>query len=264
MNVLQQKNITEEIYDFIVPLKYKNNYIALLGTAGLQSQLYPSDLDLFCIITTKETPRTLNDNIRNILYKVSLCPNMYFIEAKNQYTNGDKNKYFHVDDYKFDKSISELDFIKLDFVIYINYNFLELSIIYSFKLIDDMPILSKQLKDDITTYKNDGMYYKALKRLFAIYKLQQENNIDNSSILVLLSRFFNSNVGMIYKRNSQLKAIKLLMEHYDDISVLKKIKIALDDMKLYSDIDIDKVIKNNDKLINDAAFEFINNENIKI
>ena len=185
---------------------------------------------------------------------------MYFIEAKNQYKNGDKTKYIHIDDYKFDKSIPELDFIKLDFVIYINYNFMELSIIYSFNLINDMTIFTKQLKDDMTTLKNDGMYYKALKRLFGIYKLRSNSN----NMLVLLSKFFNSPIGMIYKINSQLKAIKLLMEHYDDISVLKKIKIALDDMKLNSDINIVKVIEDNDKLINNTAEQFIKDNMIKL
>ena len=54
------------------------------------------------------------------------------------------------------------------------------------------------------------------------------------------------------------------MEHYDDISVLKKIKIALDDMKLNSDINIVKVIEDNDKLINNTAEQFIKDNMIKL
>ena len=93
MNILQKRIITTDIYDYIFPLKYKKNYISLLGTAGLQSQLYPSDLDLFCLIQSRENHKSVNYNIRKILYNTTLNDNMYFIESKNQFKNifGDSN-----------------------------------------------------------------------------------------------------------------------------------------------------------------------------
>jgi hypothetical protein len=260
MNVLQKRTITTEIYDYILPLKYKNNYISLLGTGGLQSQLYPSDLDLFCLIESKENLRSVNYNIRKVLYNTSLNSNMYFIEAKNQYKNGEKDKYNKLQDYKLTRPLNDLDYIKLDFVIYIDYNFMELSVIYSFNLVEDMEYFIKQLKDDKKELYDKGMYYKALKRLFALYKLTNTN----VNMLVELSKFFNSGVGLIYRMNSRLKAIKLILEHYDNFDVMKKVKVSLLDNGLKDNVDIDKLIKDNDMIINEAGKQYIENNNINI
>lgn len=260
MNILQKRAITNEIYDYILPLKYKKNYISLLGTGGLQSQLYPSDLDLFSLIQSRENHKSLNYNIRKILYNTSLNPNMYFIEAKNQYKDGEKEKYFKIGDYKLTRPIDELDYIKLDFVIYIDYNFMELSIIYSFNLVEDMEYFIKQLLEDKKELYDNGMYYKALKRLFALYKLKNTN----INKLVELSKLFNSDIGLLYRLNSRLKAIKLVLEHYDSLDVLKKVKVSLFDNKLPDNVDIDKVIKDNDIIINEAGKQFIDDNDIDI
>jgi len=260
MNVLQKREITEEIYDYILPLKYKNNYISLLGTAGLQSQLYPSDLDLFCLIQTKENNKSVNYNIKKVIYNTSSNPNMYFIEAKNQYKNGEKDKYFNRGEYKLDKSLKDVDYIKLDFVIYYDYNFMELSIIYSFNLIEDMTFFITELKEDKKELYDNGMFYKALKRLLALYKLKN-TNLDT---IVELTKFFNSKIGILYRMNSRLKAIKLILEHYDDIDVLKKVKVSLFDMGLQDNVNIDKLIEDNDKIINEAGKQYIEQNNIDI
>lgn len=261
MNILQKRIITTDIYNYILPLKYKKNYISLLGTAGLQSQLYPSDLDLFCLIQSRENHKSVNYNIRKILYNTTLNDNMYFIESKNQFKNGEKEKFYKINDYKLSRPIPELDYIKLDFVIFYDYNFMELSIIYSFNLVNDMVYFIEELKADKKELYDNGMYYKALKRLFALYKLKNTN----IEILVDLTKFFNSDIGLLYQQNSRLKAIKLMLEHYkDNFEVMKKVKISLRDMKLKDDVNIDDVIKENDKIINEVAQQYIKDYDIDI
>ena len=261
MNILQKRIITTDIYDYILPLKYKKNYISLLGTGGLQSQLYPSDLDLFCLIQSKENNKSVNYNIRKILYNTTFNDNMYFIEAKNQFKNGEKEKFYKINDYKLSRPIPELDYIKLDFVIFYDYNFMELSIIYSFNLVDDMVYFIEELKADKKELYDNGMYYKALKRLFALYKLKNTNTEE----LVNLTKFFNSDVGLLYRTSSRLKAIKLILENYkDDFEVMKKVKISLRDMGYNDNIDIDDIIKENDKVINMRGKQYINDNDIDI
>jgi hypothetical protein len=123
-----------------------------------------------------------------------------------------------------------------------------------------MEYFIKQLKDDKKELYDKGMYYKALKRLFALYKLTNTN----VNMLVELSKFFNSGVGLIYRMNSRLKAIKLILEHYDNFDVMKKVKVSLLDNGLKDNVDIDKLIKDNDMIINEAGKQYIENNNINI
>jgi len=87
----------------------------------------------------------------------------------------------------------------------------------------------------------------------------------NIEILVDLTKFFNSDIGLLYQQNSRLKAIKLMLEHYkDNFEVMKKVKISLRDMKLKDDVNIDDVIKENDKIINEVAQQYIKDYDIDI
>ena len=65
----------------------------------------------------------------------------------------------------------KLDMIKLDYVIYINYKLIELSIIYNLKHTnDENDDIVKRLKQDIKDYKKEGNYYKSLKRIQYVVK----------------------------------------------------------------------------------------------
>jgi hypothetical protein len=127
----------------------------------------------------------------------------------------------------------------MDFIVRINNIFKELSIIYNLntetppsKVIQD---LNTEIKDNI----KDKNYYKALKRLFSLYKAEGQNKKQ-----LPLSAFFNSEVGRAYETVSNLKAIKLLLQHHQGEEVEKKIRINLKDLHIAPSIRmIDTYIK---------------------
>ena len=130
-------------------------------------------------------------------------------------------------------------YIKMDFIVRINNIFKELSIIYNLntetppsKVIQD---LNTEIKDNI----KDKNYYKALKRLFSLYKAEGQTKKQ-----LPLSVFFNSEVGRAYETVSNLKAINLLLHHHQGKEVKKKIRINLKDLHMAPSIRmIDPYIK---------------------
>ena len=58
--------------------------------------------------------------------------------------------------------------------------------------------------------------------MYSIYKLQ-----DKKEKLVRLSALFNSKTGFKYSLSSNLKAIELLLEHYNDLAIQNLVKANL-------------------------------------
>jgi hypothetical protein len=257
MNIVEKRYISPELYNFVKHLRYDNYKIDLFGSGGLKSQLYYSDFDLFTSIKKREKDRVIYDKIMKILEHTIFLDNMYFIELKVQNLKGDKMKFNLIEEINYDdfiKYMKGLELIKLDYVIYMDYKFTELSIIYSFQSVKNDNYF-KDLEDDIKELISEHNYYKALKRLFSMFKSKYING--DSSLgekLVRLTKFFNSEVGKLYQDNSNLKAMKLLLEHYDDETTIKKVLINLKDLKLPADINkINSLIRKHDKEINSKA-----------
>jgi flagellar hook-basal body complex protein FliE len=252
------KPISKDIMGFVKLLKFKSdkNKIVLLGTGSLGSQLYFSDYDMFCKVLTKQSPLNTYKYFMQILTKTNHDPNMYFIEFKVQAKNGDKQKFYKVQDInkgaflKVFGNGKHVDYCKIDYVVKIGNVMIELSIIYSF---DPDPLnktnLIKSLHEDMAELRKKGNYYKALKRQFAIHKLQGKRA--DKLAMVKISQLFNSEVGHLYKHNSNVKALKLLLENYNDKYTLDQVKVNLKDLNLPADVNvIDKVIKAYDTIIN--------------
>jgi hypothetical protein len=116
-----------------------------------------------------------------------------------------------------------VDLLKIDIIVRIEYEFTQVSCIYSFS---KTPITTEayinELEKEITDFKKEGLYYKALKRKFSIYKIEK-----NFPKLVLLTRYFNSGDGLIYQKISNIDAVIQLKEYYDDPETLKRIEINM-------------------------------------
>ena len=101
--------------------------------------------------------------------------------------------------------------------------FTQVSCIYSFS---KTPISKEQyinqLEEEIKDFKREGLYYKALKRKFSIYKIEQDY-----PKLVFLTRYFNSDDGLIYQKISNIDAVLQLKEYYNDPETLKRIVINM-------------------------------------
>jgi hypothetical protein len=112
--------------------------------------------------------------------------------------------------------------------------------------------VEKKLKEDITLYKKEGDYYKALKREFSMLNMSRSNN----DRLILLSKFFNSHFGGLYVIYSNLKAIKLMKDNYDDVRSKKMVKLNLKQLGVKED-KIDVVCRELKKLFNDEAKKYL-------
>jgi hypothetical protein len=264
MDISTKRQIPQDIYNFIKILKFNNEKINLMGTAGLASQRYYSDYDLFVQITGRISVSKVYDKLMDILRKSQLINDMYFIELKIQRKDGSKTKFRKIQDITkgaFRKAFINVDFIKLDFVVRVKNIFTELSIIYSFNKLQNEDEYIKSLVKDANELKKKGSYYKLLKRIFSIYnskyvssKLKEENK----DKYIMLSDFFNSEYGKLYQDTASLKAIKLLLENYDDKMTLDKVLINLKDLKVKPSIkDIDKYIGKNEKKYNKIALKML-------
>ena len=75
--------------------------------------------------------------------------------------------------------------------------------------------------------------------------------------LLELSKFFNSKFGELYTIYSNLGAIKLMIENYDDARSKKMVKLNLQNIGVKEE-DIDKVMKELEKLFNIEAERYLN------
>lgn len=234
MNITDRRNLPTELYPFIKLLQYpqKDSRIKILGSAGFASQRFYSDYDLFTKVRKNPKCYKTYIHINEIIEKTSLNPNMYFIEFKLETTKGLKYKVYPneaIDFNKFCEFYKDIEFIKLDYIIRIENRFLELSIIYSFNPSKTNYIDS--IKNDIKTLTKEKKYFKVLKRIFSLLT-KQKKSIDRDNKLIILSKFFNSPIGLQYQNVSNLKALKILLENYNDVDTIKKVELNLKDLRL--------------------------------
>jgi hypothetical protein len=118
--------------------------------------------------------------------------------------SGSRREYF-IDALQ-DKAI-----IKLDIVYYIYDQFIEFSNIFEIYYGNKtyMPSINilESLKDDMNDLIREGNYFKYLKRLFVLEKINKNEQMVNNLIDV-----FNSNLGLVYKIASQLKTMTEIID----------------------------------------------------
>ncbi len=258
-----KKGIDEEIRKFVDVLKLDNSPVVQLGTSSFKTQQFFSDYDLLSPISNRKlSPEKICAELKRILKSINEMDDIWFVELKIQNKDGSKEKFYPqdispLDCDKVDKAIKDIDYIKIDAVIFIRgtSKLTELSIIYAFQDVPADEILIKQIGEDYKHYKSVGNIYKSLKRLFSVYRL--EGDKDN---MVKLSSLFNSEAGKLYSLSSNLKAVKLILEN--DVSgknLAEKVRVNLQDISntigkpLRTEKEIDRAIKTLDADINKRA-----------
>lgn len=228
MDVLEPKQkgeLKDEVKFLLKILKFGSKSVELKGSSSLKSQRYFSDYDFFVSIK-KPKAEVAYKNLFSILKHIWGDDRLYFIELKLQTKDGKKVRYYPEDKPEF--TVDELaevwgdiDFVKIDLVAYFDYRFIDVSVIYSFT--DKKPTNEEYingLRADIKELKKEGRYYKVLKRLFNIYKVE-----GNKDKLLMLSKFFNGDAGLFYSKISNNEAINTVKEHYLDDTTAKRIDI---------------------------------------
>ena len=239
MDVLHEKRkLNSRIHDIVKKLKFKNSKMNLAGSASLQSQRYFSDYDFNSVVKIKYKSSTIYDEFMRILSNEEL----YFIEFKIEYLDGTKQKIFDLSKLK-KNMFKNINFVKIDYVLWFDYHFKELSIVYIFS---EIKYGVDNVKKDYDELTQDGNNYKALKRLFSIYKIT-----NNKKEAVKLTKFFNSSFGKLYEVNSNLKTL-LMMPNEDT-----RKEINLKFLKLSPDLNLEKEIEKNDITLNNQAKKYL-------
>jgi len=232
MDILETKgnfDLKDEIKNIMKILKFKNNPIELKGSGSLKSQEYFSDYDFLTKIKYNYSPNEIYDEFKNIISDILRDKDLYFIELKIQ---KDKKKYrwypsdnFDKDD--FIKKFKDALFVKLDIVSYIDKYFIDISCIYDFsnKTLSTEDYISN-IQKDIKVLKKERKFYKILKRLFSIYKVQ-----NNKNGMLLLTKTFNSDLGALYKKISNIEAIENVLKYYNDDMTKHKVEINFKEIK---------------------------------
>ncbi len=220
-----------KILDVLEKCKYKDYPIKLVGSSSLQSQRYFGDYDGLTVIGKNHKPNEIFDEFSKIIENVNNDPDLYFIEFKIQLTNDKKFKYFKNDKLSLkviESNHKNVEFYKLDLSMWHDFQFIDVSIIYQVISNFNKDEIIKGLNEEIKDLLKDGYYYKALKRKFSIYKLQ-----DNTKKMTELTNIFNSDLGLKYKLASNLEALDLVYQYYKDPITKGRIKINLEYLKLY-------------------------------
>lgn len=256
MDIFQKKD-KRFIKKYIDLLKWDNNIIIVNGSSGLKNIKYFGDIDLFSVINNNYSLLQIINKIKEI-YDKATNNNMYFIEEKIQYIDGTKikGKYKLIPNNKYiDKQI---EYIKLDFIIYFKDRFIELSIIYSFvnKKNQESENMLKIISDEINDKLNEKDYFKSLKRIFSIIGIREAlGKKYYKEKLKALTSLFNSEFGLMYQNTENLKAIQKIKRFKSD-KVKEMINNNLNFIG-YEPQNINKQIEANEKILNKIGLIFL-------
>ena len=205
-------------------LSISGNY-NIVGSSSLKSIYYNSDIDL----NELDRFNSYKNVYEKFKYIFQICkenPNLFITDFKCGLNN--KNEPFrwtykdimkgYIGKKSFEDCLKDKSMIKLDLVYLLNGVFVEISEVYFFKIqnhtnyYDDAfntNSIKTSIQNEIHELLKNGKYFKALKRMFSIL------NIENSKkpIVNKLISFFNSQTGILYKANSDLNILLILIDN---------------------------------------------------
>lgn len=250
-----------EIRKFIKVLQYKNYPVKVKGSNNYLRQYYFSDYDLFQFVPIESADEAYK-TIRKIIDTADDTPDMYFIEMKIQQLNGDKYKFLLQEDINkkdFVDNFKDIDYVKLDYVIRIDFNFFEMSIIYKFYEKGKDPFgqdFVDKMINDIKELVKEGNYFKVLKKVFSINSYYDANHqpVDKKVVEKILGMINSDEYGRLYQVKGILEANSKVLKNYDDEQTIKKVIINLKHLGIEPDTKhIKKEIRKIDTIINKEA-----------
>ena len=163
MNILEKRKIQSGLYDIIKNLEIFQITLNLVGSASIASQLHYSDYDFNCKIKVQKQTVIFNEFKKILSYSND---KLYFIEFKIEYIDDTKLKINDPSMIRL-RMFNNIKFVKIDYIVFLDYVFKEVSIMYIFKNKKETDT------DRIQTLRNDyddlmvkGENFKALKGCF--------------------------------------------------------------------------------------------------
>lgn len=254
MDITEKKkssDLDDNIKDIMDILKFKYDKLKIIGSSSLKSLKYFSDYDFKADIKYNYSDKEIYDEIKGILRNIFDNPNLYFVEMKIQ-NKEHKYKWFIGDTINYDdfiKKIKNMDYIKIDLLAYINFEFVTISVNYNFKYDKNKEDIIKKLNNDIKELIKEKRYFKILKRIYSISKI----NNDNNNVLYL-TKIFNSDIGYKYKLLNVIGTLFDVIKYYKkEPQIKKKIEIVLSNYKLPQ---TDKLLKKEYEKLNSEVNMF--------
>jgi len=250
MDILAPRH-TSELHDdvrrIMKALQFGHHKLGLKGSSSYKSQQYFSDYDFFTPVKQHYTAEQAYRCLHTILEQLRQ-PFVYVIEIKLQTKHNQKIRWHYNDPFtypRFAKHFPDVKFVKIDLVARINGRFKEVSSIYDFGEKSNEHEYVASLKKDIDEYAREKKYYKVLKRMFNLYRVEGD-----TKSLLKLSHFFNSDIGRLYQDTANLEAIKTLETLPLSEMAKKAIKYNKKEIKNFD-------IKKNEKVLNTEAKQFL-------
>jgi hypothetical protein len=260
--ITERKYPTSEEYPLVKAFSLNDRKPRLIGTAGLKSQLYTGDYDF--TMDLNDLPRdAVFSGLSDVVSRIANDENMYFVEMKIQSNGGKKERIYRGAEYShsfFSRiPFDDIDFIKVDVVFRkeASNEFFDASCMYSLgdavEAGEDADAERlKELEQDFGDLLGEGKYWKALKRLFSMMRIRNEE----PETSIQLVKLFNSETGKLYQITSQLKAVQTLKWELAKTLKLRVSTFLQGKLGMKGSITrarVDNIIKNNEKIINKSA-----------
>lgn len=234
INTKEMNQNSNDLLDIFDKLSLTKNY-NIVGSYNVDGVYFPSDIDL------NEKIRIKNENnisqilkkLKTLFLEIKNNNNIFFIDFKNGIDDRGESLHWTLDEIldtkkKYGKNKSKFfddalleGTVKLDIIYRLNYgDFIEISMIY---MINSEKInIIQELKNDIDEYLHNGRQFKALKRCFSLY------SIENKQMkLYTLIKLFNSDLGLINKVISEITIYIQLLELYPSDVPLEEIFFSI-------------------------------------
>jgi hypothetical protein len=212
--------------------------VNIVGSANVKRNLYYSDYDLFQKVQGK-SEQLIYNHFKAIFNIIKSSSNVVISDFKlGEDDKGDALRWDYNDIMKgenggvsFKEALKMKSIIKLDIIVYLNGRFIEISEVYNVYLDGKSNMnyskeeMLKNITEDYKDLVNDGNYFKALKRMYSIIELNDEND----SRLNILIDYFNQPIGLLYRCKSDLETINIILTY--NKFTLEQIKNSLQMIK---------------------------------
>ena len=237
-NINQNSNDLLKVFN-ILSLTNKYNIVGSYNTDGVY---FPSDIDLNEKINIKNEKNIsiILKKFKKLFLEIKNNKNLFFTDFKNGIDDRGNSLHWTLEEILdtkkkygdnrikfFDDALLE-GTLKLDVIYRINYGeFVEISMIY---MINSQKLnLIYELRSDIDEYLHNGRAFKALKRCFSLYSIQNKQKK-----LYTLIKLFNSDIGILNKIISEISIYMQLLELYPSQIQLEEIFFSIqNDIKYY-------------------------------
>jgi hypothetical protein len=267
MDILEKSYPKNNIVSIMNLMEYNNNPLELVGTGSMKSQYYPADYDFLSKIKNKLDPKNSYVEFMNIIHNINLRSDLFFVEFKVQDKEGNKQKYFKIEDVTYNsfiKLFNNVELCKIDCIIMVDGIMKELSVIYFFNSKPiNMADYRKILLEDQKHYYDDKKYYKSLKRLMLAGKYTDP---PDKSLIMAITQLFNSPVGALYQLKNEIDACIIFMDKFKDKKSDKLVKLFIKNIG-FDGMDKSKLQKLSDEygaLIDREGLKFYKEHNLKV